>query len=149
MKRYKSIMILFSIVALCLPMTAFSEPLTLYAAGSLRTAMGEVADAYEKVYPNLVKHDSEYPRPQYLRERHVLGNVDAEGEMDNVTPGSRLIVKVLLDETDDRPIWLQAWGGPNTIARALKTIEERHPDKVEVASSNLARVIRKIYKFIV
>ena len=91
-------------------------------------------DAYAKVYPNLSKHDKAYPTPAYLRERTALGNVKAEGEMDEVTAGSRLIVKVLLDETDDRPIWLQAWGGPNTIARALKTIEERHPDKMaEVA----------------
>jgi len=99
-------------------------------------------DAYEKVYPNLVKHDPEYPTPQYLRDRHVLGNVDAEGEMDKVTPGSELIVNVLLDETDDRPVWLQAWGGPNTIARALKTIEERHPEKV-------ASVAKKIRLFLI
>ena len=54
-------------------------------------------DAYEKVYPKLVKHDPAYPTPQYLRERNVLGNVDAEGEMDKVTAGSQLIVKVLLE----------------------------------------------------
>jgi hypothetical protein len=99
-------------------------------------------DAYEDVYPNLVKHDPRYPTPQYLRERHVLGNVDAEGEMDKVTPGSKLIVRVLLNETDDRPVWLQAWGGPNTIARALKTIEERHPDKVE-------QVAKKVRLFLI
>ena len=51
--------------------------------------------------------------------------------MDSITPGSQHIVKVLLDETDDQPIWFQAWGGTNTIARALKTIEEDHPDKME------------------
>ena len=99
-------------------------------------------DTYEKVYPNLVKHDPLYPTPQYLRERTVLGNVDAEGEMEKVTPGSELIVKVLLDETDDRPVWLQAWGGPNTIARALKTIEQQHPDKVQ-------QVAKKIRLFLI
>ena len=36
-------------------------------------------DAYEKVYDNLKKHDKDYPTPQYLRERTVLGNVKAEG----------------------------------------------------------------------
>jgi hypothetical protein len=90
--------------------------------------------AYAQVYPNLVKHDPNYPTPEYLRERTVLGNVKAEGEMEEVTTGSQLIVKVLLDETDDRPVWLQAWGGTNTIARALKTIEEEHPERMaEVA----------------
>lgn len=91
-------------------------------------------EAYAQVYPNLVKHDPGYPTPDYLRARALLGNVEAEGEMDEVTAGSQLIVKVLLDATDERPIWLQAWGGPNTIARALKTIEEEHPERMaEVA----------------
>ncbi len=87
-------------------------------------------DAYEKVYPNLVKHDKAFPTPEYLRSITFLGNVELEGEMDLITAGSQHIVKVLLDETDDRPVWLQAWGGTNTIARALKTIEEEHPDKM-------------------
>ena len=91
-------------------------------------------DAYAQVYPNLVKHDPAYPTPEYLRERTLLGNVKAEGEMQEVTAGSQLIVKVLPDETEDRPVWLQAWGGINTIARALKTIEEEHPGRMaEVA----------------
>jgi len=77
-------------------------------------------DAYAKVYPNLVKHDSRYPTPQYLQARTFLGNVETEGEMDAITAGSQHIVRALLDESDDRPIWLQAWGGTNTIARALK-----------------------------
>jgi hypothetical protein len=99
-------------------------------------------DAYAQVYPNLVKHDPAYPRPEYLRERAALGNVKAEGEIDEVTAGSQLIVKVLLDETDERPIWLQAWGGPNTIARALKTIEQEHPKR-------MAEVAKKIRFFFI
>lgn len=87
-------------------------------------------DAYEQVYPNLVQHDPAYPPPQQLRERTALGNVKSEGDMDRETAGSQLIVRVLLDDSDDRPIWLQAWGGPNTIARALKTIEEDHPERM-------------------
>ena len=94
-------------------------------------------NAYQKVYPNLVKHDRRYPTPEYLRERTFLGNVKAEGEMDEITPGSQRIVKVLLDESDDRPVWLQAWGGPNTIARALKTIEEEHPEKMAYAAKKM------------
>ena len=91
--------------------------------------------AYAEVYPNLVKHDPRYPTPEYLRERTVLGNVKAEGDMEEPTAGSDLIVKVLLDESDDRPVWLQAWGGLNTIARALKTIEEDHPERMAEAAS--------------
>jgi len=106
------------------------------------TWMDPYLDAYAQVYPNLVKHDPAYPAPEYLKERTVLGNVKAEGEMDEVTAGSQLIVKVLLNATDDRPIWLQAWGGPNTIARALKTIEEEHPEK-------MAEVAKKIRFFFI
>lgn len=92
-------------------------------------------NAYTDVYPNLVQHDDRFPTPEFLRSITKLGNVKAEGEMEEVTEGSQLIVKVLLDDTDSRPIWLQAWGGTNTIARALKTIEEEHPDRMaEVAA---------------
>lgn len=88
-------------------------------------------EAYSKVYPSLVGHDPGYPAPELLKERTLLGNVKSEGEMEQVTPGSRRIVEVLLDDDDPRPVWLQAWGGPNTIARALKTIEEDHPERME------------------
>jgi len=59
-------------------------------------------DAYEKVYPNLLKHEPGYPTPEYLRSITLLGNVKAKGEMEEVTAGSQLIVDVLLDEADDR-----------------------------------------------
>ncbi|MCF7804068.1 MAG: DUF1593 domain-containing protein [Candidatus Marinimicrobia bacterium] len=94
-------------------------------------------EAYADVYPNLIKHDPDYPTPEYLQSVTKLGNVKAEGAMDEKTPGSRLIVDVLLDESDDRPVWLQAWGGPNTIARALKTIEEEHPEKMEEVANKI------------
>jgi hypothetical protein len=90
----------------------------------------------------MVKHDPRYPTPDYLRARTLLGNVKAEGEMDEVTAGSQYIVKVLLDKSDNQPVWLQAWGGPNTIARALKTIEEERPDK-------MAYVAKKIRLFFI
>ncbi len=94
-------------------------------------------NAYAEVYQNLVKHDPRYPTPEYLRARTLLGNVKAEGDMEQVTAGSQYIVKVLLDETDDQPVWLQAWGGPNTIARALKTIEEEHPEKMAYVAKKI------------
>ena len=47
--------------------------------------------AYAKVYPNLLKHDPRYPTPKFLQARTLLGNVKAEGEMDEVTPGSQRI----------------------------------------------------------
>jgi hypothetical protein len=93
--------------------------------------------AYAEIYPNLVKHDPNYPTPEYLKERTALGNVAKEGEMDKITAGSQLIVKVLLDKSDNRPVWLQAWGGPNTISRALKTIEEEHPERMQEVADKI------------
>ncbi len=94
-------------------------------------------EAYAQVYLNLLKHDPAYPTPEYLRARTLLGNVKAEGEMDEITAGSQTIVKVLLDRSDDRPVWLQAWGGPNTIARALKTIEKNYPDQMAYVAGKI------------
>ncbi|WP_372715460.1 nucleoside hydrolase-like domain-containing protein [Novipirellula sp.] len=93
--------------------------------------------AYAKVYPNLIKHDPRYPTPEFLQSRTLLGNVKSEGEMDEVTAGSQRIVEVLLDESDERPIWIQAWGGTNTIARALKTIEQQHPEKMAAVAKKI------------
>ncbi|QKJ30724.1 DUF1593 domain-containing protein [Mucilaginibacter mali] len=94
-------------------------------------------EAYAKVYPNLLKHDKRYPSPIYLRKRTLLGNVETQGEMTAMTPGADLITKVLLNDADKRPIWLLAWGGTNTIARALKTIEERHPEKMGAVANKM------------
>lgn len=94
-------------------------------------------EAYSNVYPNLLKHDKSYPAPEYLKSVTFIGNVKSEGEMDLITQGSNRIVEVLLDESDDRPIWIQAWGGTNTLARALKTIEEDHPEKMQKVAQKL------------
>jgi hypothetical protein len=95
--------------------------------------LDEQIDAYAAVYPSLKQHDPDYPSPEYLRSQVFVGNIAYEGEMEKPTPGSDRIVEVLLDD-DPAPVWLQAWGGPNTIARALKTIKEKHPERVAEAS---------------
>jgi len=89
------------------------------------------------LHPNLVQHDARYPTPEYIRQQSHLGNVADEGDMAEPTPGSQHIVSVLLDATDDRPVWLQAWGGTNTIARALKTIEDDHPERMAEVANKL------------
>ena len=85
----------------------------------------EDVEAYEKVYPNLVKHNPDYPTPAYLKSIIREGNVWFEGEMEHDTPGSDLIKQVLLDD-DPRPVFIQVWGGPSTASRALKSIQEQY-----------------------
>ena len=88
----------------------------------------DLVDAYSKVYPNLKKHAPDYPTGAYLRSLIRIGNIEFEGEMQKNTEGSDFIKKKLLDETTE-PIYLQVWGGTNTIARALKSIEEEYSNK--------------------
>ena len=96
-----------------------------------------IYEAYGQLHANLIKHDPRYPTLSYLQSVTKLGNVSDNGEMTLVTEGSEHIANVLLDESDNRPIWLQAWGGPNSIARALKTIEETHPEKMAMVANKI------------
>ncbi len=82
-------------------------------------------DAYGKVYPNLKKHSNSYPTSAHLKSLVHIGNIDFEGEMEKNTDGSDFIKKKLLDD-DMTPLYLQVWGGTNTIARALKSIEDEY-----------------------
>ncbi|KAJ5295762.1 hypothetical protein PENANT_c001G08478 [Penicillium antarcticum] len=99
-----------------------------------RTIEDIVLKAYAEVYPNLRCHDPSYPTPKELLSTVRIGNIDFEGEMDKDTAGSDLIKELLLDD-DPRKLYLQAWGGTNTIARALKSIEDRYSK-----SRNWARI---------
>ncbi len=89
------------------------------------TWMQDLIAAYEKVYPNLNKNAKGYPTAATLRSLITVGNIDFEGEMDYDTEGSDFIKKKLLDDNLS-PIYLQVWGGTNTIARALKSIEDQY-----------------------
>ncbi len=91
---------------------------------------------YAQVYSNLKKHDPDYPSPEYLLSKWKVGNINGIGEDKIRSEGSDLIVKVLLDE-NPQPVWIQAWGGCNTIARALKTIQEDYPDKMKQVAAKL------------
>ncbi|GAB3980119.1 DUF1593 domain-containing protein [Actinoallomurus acanthiterrae] len=85
----------------------------------------ELLGQYARVYRNLRAHDRAYPSPQELLAKTKIGNIDFEGEMSHDTAGSNLIKKLLLDN-DPRPLYLQAWGGTNTIARALQSIHDQY-----------------------
>lgn len=83
-------------------------------------------DAYEQVYPNLVKHASGYPTVEHLRSVIRLGQqkygMDDVGEGKD-SPGSELIIAVV-DKPDPRPVWVLFWGGGNTLAQAIWKVRE-------------------------
>src|SRR6185369_12203897 len=87
-----------------------------------------IEGGYTDVYNNLVKHDPRYPTPQQLLGIYKIGNIVEVGEMTLKTEGSEFIKKILLDDSTPGPIWVQTWGGTNTLARALKSIEEENKD---------------------
>lgn len=89
------------------------------------TWMQEFIDLYGKSYSNLTKHDKSFPTPEYLKSLIRVGNIEFEGEMEKVTEGSEFIKEILLDN-DPSPVYVQIWGGTNTLARALKSIEEEY-----------------------
>lgn len=82
-------------------------------------------NAYEEVYPNLTIHAQGYPTPDYLKSVTHIGNITNVGEMEKVTDGSEFLKNLFLDE-DPRTLYVQTWGGTNTTARALKSIEEEY-----------------------
>ena len=82
-------------------------------------------DAYAEIYHNLAAQDDGYPTPEYLHSIYKIGNITNVGEMDQVTPGSEIIKERILDP-NPQPLYVLAWGGTNTLARALKSIQEQY-----------------------
>lgn len=114
-------------------------------------------DAYEKVYPNLIKHNPDYPTAAYLRSISFVGDEVYDRVKDlrekrwelipggtimmkpddwADTPGSDKIVQVLLEDNPD-PVFIQAWGGGNTAARAFYKLETQYPDDYKRAVSKV------------
>jgi hypothetical protein len=86
----------------------------------------QVIDAYDKVRTNLLLHAPGYPTTAKLRSLVVEGQpmygMAAVGKGKD-TAGSGLILRAL-ESRDPRPLWVTAWGGPNTLAQALFTLRE-------------------------
>lgn len=102
---------------------------------SWRWAEGErfiddAVETYEQVYENLKIHNPDYPKPAELKSKIRVGNVEFDGDYSADTPGSELIKSLLLDDKED-PLYLLAWGGQSTIARALKSIQDIYSGTAE------------------
>lgn len=101
--------------------------------------MDEMIDDYAEIYDNLLVHDPEYPSPDYLHSIVKIGNIGYTGEMDEATEGSEFIKQLIMDD-EETPLYLTAWGGMNTIGRALRDIYEEYG-----SDENWEAIRQKIY----
>lgn len=118
-----------------------SCPCTAWRWAPHERFIDDAVENYAGAYPNLRVHNRDYPAPEVLRSKIRWGNVQFDGEMAHDTPGSDLIKSLLLDD-EEAPVYLHAWGGQSTIARALKSIEEQYQASPQWAQIR-AKVIRK------
>jgi hypothetical protein len=85
----------------------------------------KIVDAYGAVRANLATHDPGYPTVEALQALVKQGlpvyGMEGVGEGKD-SEGSEWIIRVL-EEPDERPVWVTVWGGPNTLAQALWKIQ--------------------------
>jgi hypothetical protein len=125
----------------------------------MKKAMDRI-DAYEEVYDLLLAQDSAYPSPSHLRSITKLGHGGMQITLkpgmreedrfwdwvgEGNTPlgqakdseGSRHLLS-LLEKEDDRPIFVQVWGGVLTFTQALyRYVQEHEEHEVEDLLSRL------------
>lgn len=91
-------------------------------------------DNYAMAYPNLRRHAKGFPTPDYLksvtkRGQTIAGMAGVGDGMDS--EGSDLIIAAA-DKNDDRPLWILAWGGMNTLAQAIRKVQStRSPQDLD------------------
>ncbi|WP_410000062.1 nucleoside hydrolase-like domain-containing protein [Membranihabitans marinus] len=96
----------------------------------------KVIQAYGKVQPNLIKHEAGFPEAKTLSAivKEGLPEYGMKGVGEGMdSEGSEWIIQVL-EEDDERPLWISVWGGVNTHAQALfkikNTKEEKEADRL-------------------
>ncbi len=104
-------------------------------------SINKVIKAYGKVQPNLIKHEAGFPDTESLLMKvkqglAIYGMQGVGGGKDS--QGSDWIIKVL-EEKDERPLWIPVWGGVNTLAQALYKIEHT---KTETEAKKLIAKLR-------
>ncbi|WP_203532510.1 nucleoside hydrolase-like domain-containing protein [Draconibacterium halophilum] len=85
----------------------------------------KVIKAYGKVQANLSGHASGFPKEEDLLKlvKEGLPVYGMKGVGDGKdSEGSDWIIKIL-EEEDERPLWVSVWGGVNTLAQTLYKIE--------------------------
>jgi hypothetical protein len=91
----------------------------------------EIIRDYQSVYPNLLKHDSKFPNPEYLFSIVKKGNPHRGWENlgnGHDTEGSEWIIKQV-DKKDNRPLNICIFGGQTDLAQALWKVKNTRSAK--------------------
>ena len=91
----------------------------------------KVIQAYSEVQPNLSMHETGFPSAKALLMlvKQGLPEYGMQGVGDGKdSEGSNWIIEVL-EEKDERPLWISVWGGANTLAQALYKIKNTKTEK--------------------
>jgi hypothetical protein len=101
----------------------------------------KIIQAYDKVQPNLLKHEAGFPGAAALLMLVKQGlpkyGMQGVGEGKD-SEGSEWIIQAL-EEKDERPLWVSVWGGVNTLAQALHKIKNT---KTEAEAKKLIAKLR-------
>jgi hypothetical protein len=101
----------------------------------------KIIQAYGKVQPDLQKHEAGFPDAESLlmKVKQGLAKYGMQGVGDGKdSQGSDWIIAVL-EEKDERPLWISVWGGANTLAQALYKIKST---KTETEAKKLIAKLR-------
>lgn len=101
----------------------------------------KIVEEYGKVQPNLNKHEAGFPDAEALLKivKQGIAKYGMQGVGDGKdSQGSDWIIKVL-EEKDERPLWISVWGGVNTLAQALYKINKT---KTETEAKKLVAKLR-------
>lgn len=116
----------------------------------------DVLDVYEKVQPNLAKHDPRYPTADTLRavtwqgqdgtwgSPYFSGGIPVEQMLGAglETEASEAIIDIV-DRTDDRPVWICVWGGPVEAAKAIWKVQHTR------SAADLSQFLAKLRIFLI
>lgn len=101
-----------------------------------------VIERYGQALPSLRRHDAAYPDTAQLLARVAPGQpgygLQAIGDGRD-TPGSELLLREL-ERPDTRPLWVSVWGGANTLAQALHTLQRTRPPQAVAQAVRRLRV---------
>lgn len=91
----------------------------------------QIVTAFGKVRDNLLLHEAGFPSADDLLSKITQGpttyGMTAVGR-GKASAGAEAIIKAV-DRSDQRPVWVLVWGGPNTLAQALQTVRDTRSKK--------------------